>query len=183
MQAQYQLTLDDIVAFSLHHARNSKRTRRRLRRIQAWGVLMALVVALMWPKWGLGLRTLFFAAYALFFSLGYPAYYRWLVKRNTRKVYTEGQNKGSIGNHIIAIDAEGVTEISDVGESHVAWSGIEKIEENENYLFLYVGSLQAHIIPKQAFLNEGEAAEFLKLAQDYQSGSPRLTQVAQAADQ
>ena len=42
-------------------------------------------------------------------------------------------------------------------------------------VFLYTGSLQAHVIPKRAFLGEVEAAEFCKLAQAYHSGSQCLT--------
>jgi hypothetical protein len=125
--------------------------------------------------WGLGFRTLFFAGYALFFLFGYPIYYRWLVIRNTKRLYAGGQNKGALGNHIIGLDAEGVTEISDIGESRTAWSGIEKVEENEEYIFLYNASFQAHVIPKRAFLSKDEAREFFKLAQTYHSGGLLLT--------
>lgn len=175
MQVQYQLDLDDVVAFSSYHSRSSKGTRRRLRLIQVCGIIFALIAALMWTRWGIGLRTLFCTGYALFLLFGYPAYYRLSVKRNTRKIYSEGQNKGALGKHIISIDADGVAEISQVGESRTAWGGIEKVEENEDYVFLYTGSLQAHVIPKLAFLSEGEAAEFLQLARVYHSGRTRLT--------
>jgi hypothetical protein len=170
MQVQYQLDLDDIVAFGLHHARASKDSRRRLRLTQLWGVIFALFVALMWLRWGVGTWTILFTGYSLFMLFGYPSFCQWSVKHNTRKIYSEGQNKGALGNHIIALDAEGVTEISDVGESRIAWVGIEKVEENEEYVFLYTGSLQAHVIPKRAFLSGGEATEFFKLAQAYHSG-------------
>lgn len=175
MQVQYQLDVNDIVAFNLHHMRKSRNTRRRIRVTQAWGVGLALAVAVMLPRWGMGARTLFFTVYALFLLFWFPAYYRWSVERNTRKLYSEGQNKGVLGNHIVALAADGVTEISDVGESRTAWSGIEKVEANEDYIFLYTGSLQAHVIPKRAFLDEDEYAEFFQLARVYHSGSPRLT--------
>jgi hypothetical protein len=175
MQVQFDESLDDVIAFSLHHFHNSEDVRRRLRRTKIWGIVSALVLVLIWPRWGFGLRTLFFAAYAMFFLFWYPAYSRWLLVRNTRKLYEGGQNKGALGNHIIGLDAEGVTEISEVGESRIAWSGIEKVEENGAYVFLYVGSSQAHVIPKRAFLSQGEAVEFFKLAQAYHAGSPRLT--------
>jgi hypothetical protein len=139
------------------------------------GIIVALAVALVWPRWGFGLRTLFPLGYALFLLFVFPIYYRWSVERTTRKLYAEGQNKGALGNHLVSLDSEGVLEISDVGESRTAWSGIEKVEENEAYIFLYTGSLQAHVIPKQAFLSGSEAAEFLQLARSYHSGGPRLT--------
>ena len=175
MQVQYQLDLDDVVAFGLHHACASKDARRRLRRGQLWGIIFALFAALTWLRWGTVVWTIPLTAYALLMLFGYQPFCRWSVKHNTRKIYSEGQNKGAFGNHIIALDPEGVTAISDVGESRTGWAGIEKVEENEEYVFLYTGSLQAHVIPKRAFLGGAEAAEFFKLAQAYHSGSQCLT--------
>jgi hypothetical protein len=167
MQVQYQLNIDDIVAFSLHYSRTSKNARRRIRRSQALGIIAAIAVALAWPRWGFEVRILYPLGYALFLLFGFPFYYRWSVERHTRKLYAAGQNKGALGNHIISLDSEGVLEISDVGESRTTWSGIEKVEENEAYIFLFTGSLQAHMIPKRAFLSESEATEFFRLAQAY----------------
>jgi hypothetical protein len=98
---------------------------------------------------------------------GFPAYYRSSVKRNARRLYSGEGNKGALGNHIISIDEAGITEISDVGDSRTAWGGVERVEEDEGYIFLYTGSIQAHVIPKQAFLSAGEAADFLQLAKAY----------------
>ena len=78
-------------------------------------------------------------------------------------------------NHIIAIAPDSITEISEVGESRTAWSGVEKVEENEEYIFLYTGSLIAHVIPKRAFISQDEASKFFQQARAYQLGSPRLT--------
>jgi hypothetical protein len=182
MQVQYQLNLDDVVAFNLYHFSRSKEAQRRIRLNQLLGIIFVLFIALMWPRWGLGLRTFFFIGYSLFLLLGYPAYYRWFVKRNAQKTYSEGQNKGVLGNHIIALDSDGVIEISDVGETRTTWSGVEKIEANDKYIFLYTGSLMAHIIPRRAFLNEVEAYEFIQMAQQYLSERPRLTSHSTGAD-
>lgn len=175
MQIQYRLNLDDVVAFNSYHLSRSKHAKQRIRLNQLLGVALALIVALMWQSRGLGLWTLFFTAYALFLLLGYPIYYRWSVKQNARKIYSEAPNKGVFGDHIIALDAEGVIEISDTGETRTAWSGVDRIEANGEYIFLYTGSLTAHIIPRRAFLNEVEAEEFIQLARQYHSESPRLT--------
>jgi hypothetical protein len=175
MQVQYQLTIDDLVAFNLHHTRTSQASRRRIRRSQVYGVITVLIVVLLWPRWGLGLRAAFFVGYSLFLLFGFPAYYRWSVRRNAKKLYSGGGDKGALGNHIVSIDEGGVTEVSDVGDSRTTWGGIEKVEEDEAYIFVYTGSVQAHVIPKRAFLSDDEAAEFLETAKAYHSGQPRLT--------
>ena len=112
MQVQFYESLDDIDAFSSHHYRNAKDVRRRLRSVQAWGIVFALIVAWMWPRWGWEMRTIFFAGYSLFLLLAYPAWFRWAAKRHTRQLHAEGQNRGALGEHIISIDPEGMTEIS-----------------------------------------------------------------------
>ena len=82
-------------------------------------------------------------------------------------MYSNRENSGVIGRHFLAIGPEGVTEKSAVGESTTAWIGIEKIEADEKYLFIYTGPLQAHIIPTRAFASEQEADQFFQLAQKY----------------
>jgi len=171
MQIQYQLDIDDLVAFSLHHSRVSKNLKRRLLLTQAWGVFCSLMIALIWPGWSTTVKVIFFGVSSAFWVIAYPRYYRWVIKRNTRRNYSEGHNRGIVGEHVIVIDPEGVKEVSEVGESTTVWSGIERVEENDNYLFLYTGPIQAHVIPKRGFADDQQITEFSQLARSYLSGS------------
>jgi hypothetical protein len=130
---------------------------------------------MIWPRWSSVERVLFFFGLSLFWVWVYPVYYRWVIKRNTRKIYSESESKGVLGNHFIAIGPEGVRERSAVGESTTAWDGIERIEDDERYLFLYTGPLQAHVVPKRAFASGPEADAFLQLARTYHLGNTRPT--------
>lgn len=175
MHIEYQLGLEDIVAFGLYHHRTSRLSKRRLRITQASGVLSTFVLVMIWPRWSSLERVLFLSGFSLFWVWAYPFYYQWAIKRNHRKIYLDSENKGGIGNHFIAIGPEGVRERSPVGESTTAWMGIERIEENEHYLFLYTGPLQAHVIPKRAFASGQEADAFFQLAQTYRLGNTHPT--------
>jgi hypothetical protein len=176
MQIHYQLTLEDVLAFNWYHIRNSKRLRRGYYFNQACVILGALVATMFWSKGSFSLRLLVFLIAAAVGMVLYHLYYEWWIRHSSKKLYAEGQNKGVLGNHILAIDSEGVLEISDVGESRTMWSGIEKIEENDQYVFIYVGALQAHIIPKRAFMSENEAARFSQLAQTHQAETRRMVE-------
>ena len=167
MSVKYELTLEDLTAFNRHHSLTSKRARQRLRRIQAFGVVTSLVLAAIWTEWTGLMRVLFSTVMSLFWVFGYPAYYRWAIKRHTRKTYSEGANRGLLGNHSISIDAEGVTEKTSVGETRTDWSGIEKIDEDGQYVYLYVSVRQAHVIPKKAFTSTNDVEKFLQLAHAY----------------
>ena len=175
MQIHYQLTVEDIAAFNVHHSRTSRLSRRRLRLTQLWGIFCTLVVVMIWPRWSSLERALFFLAFCSFWLLAYPVYYPWVIKRNARKIYSEKESKGVLGKHSIAIRADGVTERSAVGESRTGWEGIERIAADGQYVYLYIGPLQAHVIPKRAFQNDEEVEAFLQLAQTYRLGNTRLT--------
>jgi len=174
MQVEYQLTLEDLVAFNWHYSSTSATARRRYWSNLAWAILAALVVVVLWPGWGGRARVLYLVPFSLVFLLIYPACYRRLVTLNSRKLYSEGQNKGVIGNHIIVIDAEGIREISAVGESRTSWEGVERIDQSDEYVFLYIGSVMAHVIPKRAFVGDHEATRFYEQAQSYLLGGAPL---------
>ncbi len=175
MQIQYQLNLDDVAAYNWHHSLNSKAANRTSKLLSAWGILLCLYIAFRSTEWNMSSRIIFFVIASAFWLFVYPLFRRKAVERQARRLYGEGKNRDVIGNHIFAIDKDGITEISDVAESHITWSGIERIEENDKYIFLYTGSLSAHIIPKRAFVNKEEESEFIQLTRTYYSENSHLT--------
>lgn len=174
MQIHYQLTIEDVLAFNQYHFRTSKRLRRSYYLSQVWMILGALAAAILWSKRGVSFRLLEFLIVSVVLVIFYRLYYAWWISHSAKRLFTEGKNKGVLGNHIFAIDADGILEISDVGETRTVWSGVERIEENDEYMFLYVGSFHAHIIPKRAFMSENEASRFFQLAQAYHTENLRL---------
>ena len=124
-------------------------------------------MALIWSGWSTVERILYFVTYSVLWLIAYPIYYRWVVKRNTLKIYSQNDSKGVLGPHTIVIDAEGVTERSAVGESRTTWNGIERIDDDSQNIYLYTGPLVAHVIPKRAFRTREDADAFLQSAQGY----------------
>jgi len=96
-------------------------------------------------------------------------YYRWWVAYSARKLAGEGENKGVLCDHVIAITEEGLRETTQVSESRSTWTGIERIVENEEYVFIYISACQAHVIPKRAFASEKDSKEFIEQARLFRS--------------
>jgi len=178
MQLDYKIDLEDIAAFSVHHARTSKPSRRRVRFSQAFGIFSAFVLVMVWRNWSDVARVVFFIVFCLLWLIGYPVFYRWAIKRNVRKMYSESQSKGLLGEHTTIIDADGVREKSEVAESRMAWSGIERIEDDGHSVYLYIGPLQAYIIPKRAFRTRDDEETLLQLAQAHGLAGVRHTVAA-----
>ena len=175
MQIDYELTVEDAAAFSVYLFRTSPRTRRRLRVNQGIGVLATLILAVVWPEWSTIERLIFTILLLLLWIFGYPQYYRWAVRRNASKAYSATKSKGVLGKHTLVIEPSGVTEKSTVAESKSTWSGIERIEDDSQYVYIFTGPLQAQVIPKRAFRSNEESQTFLEAAKTFFSQASNLT--------
>jgi YcxB-like protein len=72
-------------------------------------------------------------------------------------------DKGEIlGEKTYILTDDGLKQVSEYGESFVKWIGIKSLEENENYLFIFVDKIAAYVIPKRYFSNMSETKEFIK---------------------
>lgn len=175
MQIDYELTVEDAAAFSVYNFRTSPGTKRRLRFSQGLGVLATLVLTIVWPDVRPEStnveRLMFTILLLLLFVFGYPQYYRWAIRRNASKTYSASKSKGVLGKHTLVIEASGVMEKGSVSESKSTWSGVEKIEDNSDYIYIFTSPLQAHVIPKRAFRTSEESQTFLETAKAFLSQS------------
>ena len=174
LYVHYQLTRDELIAFATHYARTTRAWRRSLQKQQARLFFIGIVVTFLWPRWSLWARIIFFAVSSLLALLAPLIYFNWYAGRFARALYVREQNIGAVNNHTVALDANGVIVVMDVGEQRISWRGIEKIEDTDKYILLFVSTTHAHLIPKSAFLNEGEAAAFYRTALDYRAGATSL---------
>ena len=99
MEIEYQLTVDDYVAFADYHHAHSSITSGTVRRWR-YGIAMTwlLIALLSTLANGFGIDTVVWAGGAvLWFSL-WPLLHRRLVRRNMRRFATQGLTRGSIGH-------------------------------------------------------------------------------------
>ena len=90
---------------------------------------------------------------------------RLLVRRAILQLLKdEKPGKGQLGKHRIVLSEDGVAESTAVGESRTSWAGVDRVEQNPDYIFIYTSPAAAHLIPKRAFRNLQEAEAFYQLA-------------------
>lgn len=80
----------------------------------------------------------------------------------------EGNNENILIRRSISISKEGLLEKSSIGESKVKWNQVDKVEETEEYIYIYISSISAHIIPKRVFRDENESRLFIKEIEKFQ---------------
>lgn len=163
MNLKYELTKEDYLAFNLHYIKHSATVRKMLfmQRFPMPVIFLAVPFAL-WITTGefpielfLGFLLLS-AAWVVF----YPKFFYWYTMRNVNRALNEGDNSNMLGPHEFHASEEGFIEKNQAEERKVNWSGIDRVEENEHYYFLFFSSVGAYIVPKRSFPDKSSEEEF-----------------------
>ncbi|HEV3020827.1 MAG TPA: YcxB family protein [Pirellulales bacterium] len=168
----YELELDDLIAFSMHHRKTSPAMRRQLRAAYLivpamFCVLAGLVMVAVHDE---GMRILLaiflLATGAILFLLG-PLLSRHRTARFLAKIYAEGSNRALLGWRRLSLGREGVAMSSELIESRMKWPAIEKIESSDQYAFIYIGSANALVVPLRAFASPAHFMVFVETARNH----------------
>lgn len=167
MEIQFETTIDDLIAFNKYHYANSSTFQKQKKRdtIILPIIIFVLLITLyaLIQSWEILLFGLIFLSLYIFFIL---RAYKSGIYKNVKKIIEEQDTKGTIGKHILKINEDGLTEITEVNERKDKWSGVQKIVVDNDHAFIYVGTLQAHVIPKGRII-EGNFDEFIERAESY----------------
>ncbi|MTK11455.1 MAG: YcxB family protein, partial [Clostridiaceae bacterium] len=88
-----------------------------------------------------------FTIYAVLRTIFYPKFFKNRMSKRLLKMVNEGKNMDMLGNRKLSLTEEGIINITKVSESKTRWDAIESIEETEKYIFIYISSVSAYIIP------------------------------------
>jgi YcxB-like protein len=89
--------------------------------------------------------------------------------RQAQKVANDPGNSSIFLDISIIISETGISTKNAVAETKFQWSSFIKKQENTEYYFLFISSIQALIIPKRVFNNADERNQFEKLLSQYLS--------------
>ncbi|MCK6475064.1 MAG: YcxB family protein [Planctomycetes bacterium] len=171
-EVSFELTMEDLAAFNRYHAEHSPYYRQMKLRawfaVPAYMVLVGLFAVLLtgtyvqsaidfWPLWTLA------AVYALY----YPFLYRKQLNQAMKTVLAEGKNLGLIGPHAVRITPEALYLRDAYRSSSIRWPAVEQIVRGRGYLYLYIASTQAAIVPERAFSSQKAFFEFCSRTIDY----------------
>jgi hypothetical protein len=171
MTLEYEIALDDVVAFNLYHFDHS-RVARRNRNLARYGVpvfLGLLVAAIDFPPspvpivaWILG---------AVLFVIIWPWIERRITRRYVTRFFLEGQNKAMFGKHTLKVLPDSIVETSEHGETSVSWDAVEKIVKTDDMIYIYGSAVAAFLVPRRAFQTEEAFNEFLETVEKLKSRS------------
>ena len=177
MEVEYELTLDDLFAFQWRAAFDSPLGRRTARKVYV-GWFVALLLFAIVPAIGadgFAISRVSFTFLVIAFPtviLGQHFLQRWLMRRVIlRLLRDEKPERGHLGRHKIVLGESGLVESTAVGESRTSWAGVDRVEQNPDYIFIYTSPAAAHLIPKRAFSDLEAAERFYQLSRTSQEAA------------
>lgn len=166
----YELTRDDLYALQWRAAHVSSVARRSRRNAYIYLLLAVVLIAIVPAIGGDGfvISRVSFG----FIAIGFPlvAGLMWVLEQRMLRrtilklLEEEKQDKGQLGKHSMTLTEDGLVESTVVGESRNSWAGIHRVEQNPDYIFLYTAPIAAHLVPKRAFNDPGDADRFFEFA-------------------
>ena len=172
MEVEYELTLDDLYAFQWRGVFETPRGRSASRRVYLYWFLALFLFAAV-PAIGSDgfvISRMNFTFLVIAFpivALGQWVLERRMTRRLIRQLLKEEKpGRGQVGRHKVVLSDAGVVESTDVSESRTSWAGVDRVEENPKYIFIYTSPAAAHVIPKRAFRDTEAAEAFYQLSRN-----------------
>ena len=163
MKIKYNLTEDDYINFNICHMKNSKSLKRTMMINRFLTPLIFLVMPFVLGN----ISNISFGYWAVIFVLTYifwvSLYEKNVYKINRkriRKMLKENSNEGLIGEKVLEIDGDNIGVKDDSGENNINIKSIKNIIEDEEYIFIYVNSVAAIIVPIRVFENKEDKEKF-----------------------
>jgi len=112
------------------------------------------------------------AKLAIFFGWALVIYSVFYILSTITILSGSSDNYGVIGEHNYEIQKNGFTETTHVNETFTNWNGIHSLIKTNNYAYIKIAPLLAHIIQKKCFSSNSEFENFYSMIKTgYESAS------------
>ena len=161
----YTLNDTDYLEFNIFHANNSAVYKKQLLVLRLLLPLVLAVLLLVYYTYNrdpleLLIKGIVYAIGSLLWFFVAKSLRTSSIKSNIKAMKKSG--KLPFGkNTEIQFGEDDIHDISELSESKIKYSVIEKIAMGKNAIYIYFSSIQAFIIPFSVFENEEQKADFL----------------------
>jgi len=168
VEVTFTLTPDDILHYARHYyrARTLKTLKIRPALLYAsFALVLSVIPAGIWELWRkngavpwimiLGFALVLGGVYLLLPPM------RWRIVKFTRK------QPESVMPHTVSISPEWLSAKTSMSEAKHSWQTVYSLEEDTDYLYLFISKGSAHVVPKHAFTSLAQAQAFLDKARLY----------------
>lgn len=108
---------------------------------------------------------------AITYNARRPASIRLAFAQAAHRLLDERANEHLLSVRTVTLEADGLRQKMPASESFMRWEAFERIDHDDDHLFLYDSSFTAVVVPRQAFATRGQFLGFLELAKRLQASS------------
>jgi len=179
MEVDYQLTREDLYAFQWRAAYLSADSRRFRRRSYVYLLVPLLVIGLL-PSIGGSSPGIVVSLVFVLTVVPILAALYWMIHRRLLRrailglIEKERADGGQLGSHRIVLGDDAIIASTAVSETRTSWAGVDRVEQDTAYIYIYTSPLAALVIPKRAFTSS-KADEFYALALGQKNRASRPT--------
>lgn len=155
------LTQDDYMKFNIYHASQSDMVKRQRLIARLIGPVLFMAVAIYAAQRVSLWIVAYFGVISLLWLVFYPKFAEKSMKRRLKKFLEEGEPGILYGSRHLSFDEDQIVVDQAGAISEYNWHHITKMVEDNHAVYLYVGNVQAIIMPKRAFNQKDEVEKFM----------------------
>ena len=178
MEVEFELTPEDLIAFQRYHRQNSPRdwsTVNPANILTGGVILVALVAVMMFYSLSDNLVAVPYMEMVQFVGLGAALTFfvmvlngKLAVRRKIFLALKQGRNAAkAFARRRVSIDAEAIRMASDFSSAAYYWHGVDRFGSTLDYLFVYINTTTAVVVPARAFPDDRAFKNFAEAARRY----------------
>lgn len=165
MNITYRIEPDDFVAFNLSYMQGNTVMRanvRNTRMISAGIILVGGCVLMQLLSMLNALTAAFYVVLAVAVFFAVPRLMKRRVRKSILRMLARPQNKNICSEKTMTLSEKELILAGGGEDSHYEYQTVERVTEDAEHYFIYVGPMAALIVPFRAFANGEEKAAFYK---------------------
>ena len=159
MELEYTVEEGDLAAFLDYHSHHSAAL-QEIRRSQMYGyaILFAIFAIIFWFL-GESAVAISFLVLGPVWALWWPSRARRLAREQAVAVYRDDPAALKPGLHTLSLDANRLRSVGPAGERRLPLSSVRRVVNLPEHLLIYVGGIQAIVVPRER-TTKGDVAAF-----------------------
>jgi hypothetical protein len=178
MNITYRMTPDDLIAFNIYSASNSPTIRAQHRNSRIIATIIPAVLILILTDYSNETINIYTFLFPLLASIVTFFVYNPIANHNQRKVLDKviksESSKQFFAERTVTLYPEHIQTISEMEENTMQWGTIKDVKIVPDYVYLFIDTVHAIIIPKRAFPNELAFEEFTQEAVRLQQNAAKI---------
>jgi len=162
MNLEYEVTIDDLVAYQEHVAFSRYRRHARLRAFfrGVFGFAGSSLLFYTQVK-SVAASAVVGVTVGLVFGLAWTSVERDQLRKAIRRMYRDASDP-AMGRQRLVLEPGGIKTSSSAGSSELTWQAVSRVDMNDSHCFIHLGPAKAIVVPLSFVDSRDELKSVLK---------------------